>query len=104
MVETKERCSWLMIGQERTCSRLVKRDGFCEYHANQKVKTFPCISCGKGTRSKLSMCKGIGCNYDEIRYKKIKIKKIKERDEQVLFKYFEKKFLEELLKKVETIN
>ena len=92
-----------MMGQERTCSRLVKREGFCEYHANQKVKSFPCMSCGKGTRSKLGMCKGNGCAYDELRYKKKKIKKIKERDEQVLFKYFKKKLLAELLKKVETI-
>ena len=61
------------------------------------------MSCGKGTTSKLGMCKSNECNYDELRYKKKKIIKIKETEEQILAKYFKRKLLEDLLKKVETI-
>ena len=102
MAEIIPRCNWLMLGQERTCNRIAKCEGHCDYHAKQKVKSFPCMSCGKGTRSKLGMCKSKECNYEELRYKKKKIIKIKETEEQILTKFFKKKLHAELLKKVET--
>ena len=94
MTEIITNCNWLMLGQERTCNRIAKCEGFCDYHAKQKVKSFPCMSCGKGTRSKLGMCKSKECNYDELRYKNKKIIKIMETEEQILVKYFKKKLLE----------
>ena len=72
MAEIVPRCNWLMLGQERTCNRIAKCEGYCDYHAKQKVKSFPCMSCGKGTR--LGMCKSKECNYEELRYKKKKRK------------------------------
>ena len=78
MTEIFPRCNWLMLGQERTCNRLAKRKGYFDYHAKRKVKLFPCMSCGKGTRSSLGMCKGRQCNYEKLRYKKKKINKTKE--------------------------
>ena len=103
MTEIMLRCNWLMLGQERTCNRLTKREGYFDYHAKQKVKSFPCMSCGKGTRSSLGMCKGKQCNYEELRYKKKKINKIKETEECIITKHYKKKFHTELLKKVEKI-
>ena len=103
MTEIIPRCNWLMLDQERTCNRLVKYEGYCDYHAKQKVKSFPCMSCGKGTRSTLGMFKSKQCNYEELKYKKKKIIRIKETEEQILTKYFKKKLPIELLKKVETI-
>ena len=73
MTEIIPRCSWLMLGQERTCGRLAKHDGYCDYHAKQKVKSFSCMCCGKGTRLILGICKGELCNYEKLRYKKKKI-------------------------------
>ena len=55
MTEIIPRCSWLMLGQEETCCRLAKCEVYCDYHAKQKVKSFPCMSCGKGTRSSLGV-------------------------------------------------
>ena len=92
-----------MLGQERTCNRMVKCEGYCDYHAKQKVKSFPCMSWGKGTGSTLGMCKSKQCNYEELRYKKKKIIKIKETEEQILTKYFKRKLHIELLKRVETV-
>ena len=43
MAEIIPRCNWLMLGQERTCRRLAKREGYCDYHAKQKVKSFPLL-------------------------------------------------------------
>ena len=103
MTEIIPRCNWLMLGQERTCNRLVKCEGYCDYHAKQKVKSFPCTICGKGTRSTLGMCKSKQCNYEELRYEKKTIIKIKETEEQILTKYFKRELHIELLKKVETI-
>ena len=98
MAEIVPRCNWLMLGHERTCNRKAKCEGYFDYHAKQKVKSFPCMSCGKGTRSKLGMCKSKECNYEELRYKKKKM----ETEEQILTKYLKKKLHTELLKKVET--
>ena len=103
MTEIIPRCNWLMLGQERTCSKLAKCEGLCDYHAKQKVKSFPCMSCGKGTRSSLSMCKGKQCNYEELRDKKKEMYKIKETEERIITKHYKKKLHKELLKKVETI-
>ena len=52
MTEIIPRCNWLMLGQERTCNKLAKREGFLDYHAEQKVKSFPCMSCGKVNTTK----------------------------------------------------
>ena len=104
MTEIIPRCNWLMLGQERTCNRLAKCEGYCDYHAKQKLKSFPCMSCGKGTRSSLGMYKGKQCNYEELRYRNKKVIKIKETEEQILTKYFKKKLHLESLKKVETID
>ena len=103
MTEIIPRCNWLMLGQERTCNRLAKREGYCDYHAKQKVKSFPCMSCGKGTRSSLGMCKGRQCNYEKLRYRKKKINKTKETEEHIIIKHYKKILLEELIKKVKTI-
>ena len=92
MTEIIPRCNWLKLGQERTRNRLAKREGYCDYHAKQKVKSFPCISCGKGTRSSLSMCKGKQCNYEKLRYKKKKMNKIKEAEEHIVAKYYKKNY------------
>ena len=92
-----------MLGQKRTCNRLAKREGYCDYHAEQKVKSFPCMSCGKGTRSSLDMCKSKQCNYEELRYKKKKINNIKETEERIITKQYKKKLHKELHKIVETI-
>ena len=92
-----------MLGQERTCSRLAKRDGYCDYHAKQKVKSFPCMCCGKGTRSILGICKGELCNYEKLRYKKKEIYKTKETEEHIIIKHYKKTLHEELIKKVKTI-
>ena len=99
MTEIIPRCNWLMLGQERTCNRLAKREGYCDYHAKQKVKSFPCMSCGKGTRSSLGMCKGRQRNYEKLRYKKKKINKTKETEEHIIIKHYKKILLEELIKK-----
>ena len=78
--------------------------GDCDYHAKQKVKSFLCMTCGKGTRSTLGMCKSKQCNYEELRrYETKKIIKIEETEEQILTKYFKRKLHIELLKKVETV-
>ena len=67
MTEIIPRCSWLMLGQEETYCRLAKREGYCDYHAKQKVKSFPCITCGKGTRSKYRTCYKKVCTYEKLR-------------------------------------
>ena len=103
MTETIPRCSWLMLGQEETCCRLAKREGYCDYHAKQKVKSFPCMTCGKGTRSKYRTCYKKGCAYEKIRHINKMAKKNKERDDYIITKHYKKKLHVELLKKVETI-
>ena len=102
MTETKRRCSWLMLGQEVTCNRLAKNEGYCALHTNQKVKSFPCLTCGKGTRSKYRTCFKKGCGHEKIRHKDKMVKINKERDDYTITKYFKNKLLAELLKKVET--
>ena len=92
-----------MLGQERTFNRLSKREGYCDYHAKQKVKSFPCMSSGKGTRPSLGMCKGGQCNYGKLRYKKKKINKTKETEEHIIIKHYKKILLEELIKKAKKI-
>ena len=89
-----------MLGQERTCNRLAKREGYCYYHAKQKVKSFPCMSCGKGTGSSLGMCKGGQCIYEKLRYEKKKIDKTKKAEKHIIIKHYKKILLEELIKKV----
>ena len=103
MTGTILRCSWLMLGQEETCCRLEKREGYCDYHAKQKVKSFPCITCGKGTRSKYRTCYKKGCDYEKLRHLNKMVKKNKERDDCIITKHYKKKSHIELLKKVETI-
>ena len=103
MTETNQRCSWLMLGQEVTCCRLAKREGYCVYHAKQKVKSFPCITCGKGTRSKYRTCYKKGCAYEKLRHINKMVKKNRERDDYTITKHYKKKLHVELLKKVETI-
>ena len=61
------------------------------------------MSCRKGTRSSLDMCKSKQCNYEELRYKKKKINNIKETEERIITKQYKNKLHKELLKKVETI-
>ena len=103
MTEIIPRCSWLMLGQEETCCRLAKREGYCDYHAKQKVKSFPCITCGKGTRSKYRTCYKKGCAYEKLRHIHKMAKKNKEGDDCIITKHYERKLHEELIKKVETI-
>ena len=92
-----------MLGQEKTCNRLKKREGYCDYHTKQKVKSFPCMSCRKGTRSSLGMCKGGQCNHEKLRYKKKKINKVKEAEKHIIIKHYKKILFEEPIKKVKTI-
>ena len=103
MTENTPRCNWLMLGQERTCDRIAKREGYCEYHAKQKVKSFPCICCGKRTRSKYGTCYKKGCDYEKLRQANIMVKKTKEREDCIITKHYKKKLHEEIMKKVEAI-
>ena len=103
MTEIIPRCSWLMLGQEETCCRLAKRKGYCDYHAKQKVKSLPCITRGKGTRSKYRTCYKKGCAYEKLRQINKMAKKNKERDDCIITKHYKKKLHTELLKKIETI-
>ena len=68
MLDSKPHCKWLLVEQEKTCCRLTKCDGYCNFHAKQKIKTVPCITCGKGTRSKYGACYKKGCVYEKLRY------------------------------------
>ena len=72
-------CRWLMLGREETCCWPAKCDGYCHYHANQKVKTLPCVTCGKGTRSKYRACYKKGYAYEKLRHISKMAKKNKER-------------------------
>ena len=91
-----------MLGQERNCDRIARGGECCEYHIKQKVKSFPCKTCGKGTRSKYGTCYKKGCDYEKLRHINKMVRKTKEREDCLITKHYKKKLHEELIKKVKT--
>ena len=71
------RCNWLLVGHKKTCQRAATQSGYCRYHIYRNIIPAPCIECGKGTRSTVNVCKDKNCNYQKLRYKKVKKKKKK---------------------------
>ena len=102
MVENAPRCSWLMLGQERTCDRIAKKWGMLLLSRKQKVKSFPCQNCGKRTRSKYGSCYKKGCDYEQLRHGNKMVKKTKEREDCIIINHYKKKLHEETIKKVKT--
>ena len=95
MTKIIPRCNWLMLGQERTYDRIAKSREYREYHAKQKVKSLPCKTCGKGTRSKYGTCYKNGCDYEKIRHIDKVVKKItEEKEDCIITKHYKKKLHE----------
>ena len=69
------RCNWLLVSHKKTCQRAATQSGYCGYHIYRNITPTPCITCGKGTRSTVNVCKDKNCNYQKIRYKKVKEEK-----------------------------
>ena len=103
MSENTSRYIWLMFGQARNCDKLAKDGEYCDYCIKQKVKSVPCKSCGKGTRSKYGSCYKEGFDYEKLRHANKMVNKTKERKYYIIIKHYKKKVNEEIIKKVKTI-
>ena len=57
----------------RCGSSTLKKEGRCHIYRN--IIPARCIECGKGTRSAVNVCKDKNCNYQKLRYKKVKEEK-----------------------------
>ena len=82
MVELKNRCQWLMIGQQINCSGLAREGGHCTKHIN-KVSPSPCKRCERGTKTASQICSRCGYNKDRLRSVYM-IKKCKKKFDEVM--------------------